>query len=144
MEDLKNEIAKVSDTGCFLVEGSSKASYSSIAPKTIEEKKAFFNAVNSPVRSLRECINMTINLKHVYAETCEYIDDDGVVTPGVRMVFIDADGVSYNTSSKGILNGITKIFTIFGMPNTWKSPLPVIIRQKSIAADKNVLIIECV
>lgn len=130
---------------CFLLADSSHQQYSSWLPQTMEEKKAFYNAINSPSAPLKNFINMELNIRHVYAETCTYVSKDtGELTPGVRIVLLDGEGNSYNTSSQGVFNCLSKIFAIFGQPNTWTEPVRVRVKQLSKEANKNVLLLEMV
>lgn len=120
-----------------------QVSYSSWKPQTMEEKAVFFNAVNSSSKRLKEMVNTKINLKHVYAETVDFINQEtGVVTSGVRIVFIDDKGVSYQAASKGIFSSLKKLFTIYGTPDTWDKPVPIKIKEVSKGANRNVLIFE--
>lgn len=107
-----------------------QATYCSMEAKTAEDKKVLFNAINAPEMRLEECVNKEINLKHVYLETVEFIDEDtGLSTPGIRIVLIDNDGKSYGCASKGVASALQKIFTIFGTPETWEAPLKVCVRE---------------
>lgn len=133
------------DNKCFLMTGDSHKQYSSLVPQSMEEKKAFYNAINSPTDSLKNYINMELDIRHVYAETCTYVSKEtGEATPGVRIVLIGADGKSYNTSSQGVFNCLSKIFAIFGEPATWSEPVRVRVKQLSKEANKNVLLLEMV
>lgn len=115
-------------------------SYSSLVPKTDEEKSMFFNLINNPTKKLRDAINMEIKLKHVYAETVDFIaEETGDITPGVRMVFISDDNVSYQSASVGIFNCTKKLFSLFGEPSKWKKPITIIPRQVSKGEKKVVL-----
>lgn len=122
---------------------SAQASYSSFVPQTMEEKATFFNAVNSPAKRMKEMINTTIKVKHVYAETVNFINQEtGETTPGVRIVFIDDKGVSYQAASKGIFSSVKKLFTIYGTPDKWDKPLGIKIKEVSKGANRNVLVFE--
>lgn len=142
----ETRVAIMNDEGtCFMMEGSAHNTYCSLAVKTQEEKKALFNHINSPDKKLGDFVNMEINLKNVYAETCTYINKEtGEATPGVRMVLIDADNVAYASSSSGIYNALTKIFQLFGLPSSWKTPLKVRVKQISAGDNKRVYTLELV
>lgn len=151
----KNEIATTTNTTLpalesddkqsLLVNDSSVLTFSSWKPKTMDEKKAYFNAISSPSKKLGDMINMEIELRHVYAETCEYINkESGEVTSGVRIVLIDKDGLSYNCSSIGVYKALSKVFAIFGTPDTWEDSLPVRVKQIAPSADRKVLTLEMV
>lgn len=133
----------ISEEGCFMIADTGHASYCSVTAKTAEAKKAIFNAVNSPAEKLRDHINKTINLRHVFAEQCEFFDKEtGDVKPGVRIVLMDDAGVSYGTCSNGIFTGLSKLFSIYGTPDTWKAAVPITIKQISRATNQAVLVFE--
>ena len=48
--------------------------YSSIKAVSMEEKKAFFNAVNSTEKRIGDCINEVINIKDVYVEVVQCVN----------------------------------------------------------------------
>lgn len=141
-----NELMKVADEGNFELDFTSrKNSFCSFTPATEADKIDFFNQVNMPQKRLKEMVNMEINLKHVYAETITFIDKEtGEGVPGVRMVFIDDKGVSYQAASRGVYTCTQKLFQIFGMPDTWKKPVKIRPKEISKAADRNVLVFEIV
>lgn len=114
-------------------------SYCSFIPQTIEEKTNFFNAINNPTAKLRDAVNMELKLKHVYAESVDFVDEDGEITPGVRMVLITEDGKSYQTASIGVYNCLKKMFGLFGEPNVWKKPITIVPQQVSKKANRVVM-----
>lgn len=142
----QNELMNMTDDNNYELDfASAKKSYCSWNPKTQEEKVAFFNAVNSPSKRLKEMINMEVQISHIYAETIDFIDkESGEVTPGVRMVFISPDGTSYQASSKGVFSSVSKLLKIFGQPATWKKPVTIRPKEVSRGADRNVLVFDIV
>lgn len=120
------------------------SSYCSWNPETKEEKLALFNATNNPDARLAEMINMEIDMVHVYVEQIEMVNQTtGCPEIVPRIVIIDKDGKSYQCVSKGIFNGLRKLFmpNCMGMPETWTEP--VRIRIKQVKKDKNsILVIE--
>lgn len=137
-----NELTTDNDNS-LLVGDSRRQTFSSWTPTTIAEKKLYYNAINMPGHKLAESINLVINVKHIYAETCNYKDKEtGELTPGVRIVLIDEEGKSYNTSSIGIYNCLSKIFQIFGTPDQWESSLPLRVKQIAPEPNKKVLLLE--
>lgn len=139
-------LAAVSDNGnMLLMDESRKQSFCSMNPQTFQEKAAFYNAISSPSKRLGDMINLAIELQHVYAETCNYLNkESGELQAGVRIVLIDKDGVSYNTSSIGVYNSLSKIFSIFGVPQSWESPITVRVKQITPADNRKVLTLELV
>lgn len=144
MEENTN-IEVVNDSGDMLLSSSGRATFCSMNPKTQKEKIEFYNAISSPEKKLVDMINMEIKIKHVYAEECTYIDKrTGEESPGVRIVIIDDTGKSYSTSSIGIYNSLTRIFKIFGFPQTWKEAMKVRVKQITPSDDKRVITLELV
>lgn len=110
--------------------GKRMVSYSSIKASTMEEKKAFFNAVNSTQKRIGDCINEVINIKDVYVEVVKCTNDEtGEVKMCPRVVLVDNEGTSFQSVSVGIFNGIKKIFEIFGTPDQWETTLPLKVKQ---------------
>lgn len=142
--DISEPTLITNDAGnSLLVNDSRRQSFSSWTPKTLEERKAYYNAINMPGQKLSECVNMTVKIQHIYAETCEYRDHEtGECVPGVRIVLLDDKGKSYNTSSIGVYNCLSKIFQIFGTPEQWTAPLSVKVKQIAPEPNKKVLLLE--
>lgn len=127
----------------LLVADSRRQTFSSWVPANMEDRKAYYNAINMPGKKLAESINMVLAIRHIYAETCEYRDrQTGEAVPGVRIVLIDSEGKSYNTSSIGVYNCLSKIFQIFGTPDVWTEPLSVRVKQIAPEPEKKVLLLE--
>lgn len=139
-------IVQTDDSGKYEVfGGSAHQTFSSFVPKTFDEQIDFYNMINAPAKKLGDFINMNISIKHVYAEECEYLDKEtGELIPGVRIVLIDAQNVSYSTSSKGVFNCLTKIFKIFGHPAVWAAPINVMVKQITPSENRRVLLLEMV
>lgn len=118
--------------------------YSSLVATTPEEKKAFFNLTNNPEKRLQDCINMTINMCHVYVEIvqCEQ-EGTGQMVDCPRIVIIDDKNNAYQCVSKGIFMCLKKIFGIFGEPTTWNGkPLKVIVKQVTTRSNRKTLTLE--
>lgn len=142
-EPIATNPAVVSESGCFMVANSGHATYCSMVPKTPEERKFLFNAVNSPALSLRDFINKTINVRDVFAEECTFLDKQtGAISEGVRIVLIDAEGASYSTCSRGVFSGLSKLFALYGTPDHWTEPVPILIKQITKSPTQAVLVFE--
>lgn len=109
---------------------SRKLSYCSVTAGTDKEKANLFNATNNPDKRIADCINMTINVKHVFVEVVNCTKQDtGEVDVCPRIVLIDDKGVSYQAVSLGMYGALKKLLGSFGEPSTWTKPLPVAIKQ---------------
>lgn len=153
MEEMRNELAEVKAGEMAKMDGFSAIagkqalmSYCSMVPQDKAEKIALYNATNNPSGRLAEMINMEIDMVHVYVEQIEMIDQNTgypVIVP--RIVIIDKDGKSYQCVSKGVFNGLRKLFmpNCMGMPDTWTEPVKI--RVKQVQKDKNsILVLEAV
>lgn len=105
--------------------------FSSKEVKTLEDKKALFNALESCDVLLNDCVGKVIEIKDVYCEKQEVTDEEtGEVRPKYRTILFDVDGKTYATGSYGIYNVIKKLIAIYGLP-TWEDGLKVkVIKQK--------------
>ena len=116
--------------------------YCSVVAETIEEKKALFNAMNSPEKRTADCVNEVIVLENVYVESIECVNKDtGEKTTCPRVVMIDTEGVGYQSVSLGIFSALKKLFGMFGEPATWDEPIAIKIKQIS-KAEKKILTFE--
>ena len=117
MENNKNELT--------LFNGNVGAIYCSKEAKTDEEKKDLFNALESCDALLNDCVGQEINLKDVYCEEKEVLDEEtGETRKKYRTILFDVSGQTYATGSYGIFNIMKKIFAIYGMP-TWENGIKV-------------------
>lgn len=107
-----------------------KTQFCSMTPKNEDEEIVLFNAMNNPEKRIGDCINMTINVKHVFCEvvTCEN-RETGETNMCPRVVLIDTDGVGYQAVSLGVFSALKKIFAIKGSPTTWKKPVKLQVVQ---------------
>lgn len=105
--------------------------FSSKEVKTLDDKKALFNALESCDVLLNDCVDKVIKIKDVYCEKQEVTDEEtGEVRPKYRTILFDVDGKTYATGSYGIYNVIKKLIAIYGLP-TWEEGLKVkVIKQK--------------
>ena len=107
-----------------------KTQFCSMIPKNEDEEIVLFNAMNNPEKRISDCINMTINVKHVFCEVVTCVNretDETNMCP--RIVLIDADGVGYQAVSLGVFSALKKIFAIKGNPTTWKKPVKLQVVQ---------------
>lgn len=107
-----------------------KTQFCSMIPKNEDEEIVLFNAMNNPEKRIGDCINMTINVKHVFCEVVTCVNrETGETNMCPRIVLIDTDGVGYQAVSLGVFSALKKIFAIKGSPTTWKKPVKLQIIQ---------------
>lgn len=107
-----------------------KTQFCSMIPKNEDEEVVLFNAMNNPQKRIGDCINMTINVKHVFCEAVTCVNrETGESNLCPRTVLIDTDGVGYQAVSLGVFSALKKIFAIKGTPATWKKPVKLQVVQ---------------
>ena len=132
MGNEKNEIT--------LFSGVKNKMYCSIVADTDDAKKKLFNALETCDALLNDCIGQEINLKDIYVEEREIIDDEtGEVKNKYRTILFDENGQTYATGSYGIYNIIKKIVSIYGLPQTWENPVKVKVSKRPIGNGKQSL-----
>lgn len=107
-----------------------KTQFCSMVPKNEDEEIILFNAMNNPEKRIGDCINMTIDVKHVFCEVVTCVNretNEASFCP--RIVLIDTDGIGYQAVSLGVYSALKKIFAIKGVPTTWKKPVKLQVVQ---------------
>lgn len=114
--------------------------YCSKAVETQEEKKELFNALESCDALLNDCVGQEIEIKDIYIEEKNVVDEEtGELKNKFRTILFDNNGQTYATGSYGIYNVIRKIIGIYGLPDTWESPLKVKVTKRPIGDGKQSL-----
>lgn len=109
-----------------------KVQFCSMIPKNEDEELILFNAMNNPDKRISDCINMTIEVKHVFCEVVNCTNKetgDSQLCP--RIVLIDTKGVGYQSVSIGVYSALKKIIAIKGNPTNWKKPVKLQVVQIS-------------
>ena len=107
-----------------------KTQFCSMIPKNEDEEIVLFNAMNNPEKRIGDCINMTINVKHVFCEVVTCVNrETGETNMCPRIVLIDTDGVGYQAVSLGVFSALKKIIAIKGNPTAWKKPVKLQVVQ---------------
>lgn len=119
-------------------------SYCSLVATTEDEKLTLYNAMNNPDKRLADMINEKIAVKDVFVEVvkCEN-RETGEKQSCPRIVLIDTNGVGYQCVSIGIFSALKKLFSVFGEPGTWSSPVTVKVKQIS-KGDRKILTLDVV
>lgn len=121
-----------------------QVSYCSMKPRNDDEAVILFNAMNSPEKRIKDCINMPIEVKDIFVEVV-YPENERTKLrePAPRVVLIDSNGVGYQAVSLGTYTAVKKIMDAFGTPDTWKAPKSFMVKQIS-KGDRSVLTLEAV
>lgn len=102
-------------------------------PETEDDKKALANALSSPTGGLSEIVNHEVDLINYYLEKTEVTDKDtGEVRETIRMVLILADGTSFGCISKGAVNSLKGIVSVYGPASTWDAPLKITVKEDHV------------
>ena len=114
--------------------------YCSKSAETETEKKELFNALESCDALLNDCVGQEINIKDMYVEEKQVIDDaTGEIKTKYRTILFDENGQTYATGSYGIYNILKKIVQIYGLPENWEKPLKVKVAKRPIGNGKQSL-----
>lgn len=133
----KNELMNVEERPGFVADlTTATESFCSFVPATPEDKARLFKAMNNPDKKVGECVNLTICVKDIYAEMVTIVNKEtGEASQAPRIVLIDTEGVSYQTVSSSMYNGMKKLIQIYGVP-TWEDGINIQIKQKAISGGK--------
>ena len=136
MENQGNEL--------ILFTGASNRVFCSKVAKNDTEKKELFNALESCDVLLNDCVGQEIEMKDLYIEEKNIVDENGEQKIKYRTIIFDANGQTYATGSYGIYNVLKKIITIYGLPNTWEQPLKVKVEKRAIGNGKQSLTLQLI
>ncbi len=115
-----NEIVRISDKN---------PEFTTIIANSTEEKIRLYNSVQNPTEKVSDYINREFEFKDIYMEKAQYINEDGVITDGVKTVLIAPDGHGILANSNGVANSLYQILKIFGMPDEWGGYMKVTVLQ---------------
>ena len=121
-----------------LFNGNGNRTYCSKRVEKEEDKKELFNALETCDALLNDCVGEEINIKDVYCEEREVVDDNGEIKKKYRTILFDVSGQTYATGSYGIFNIMKKLFTIYGTP-TWENGVKVKVAKRPIGNGKSTL-----
>lgn len=111
---------------------SGETGWCSLVPANDEDAATLFNAIGAPEK-IADHINEVIEIAHIYSEVIQVVSEANGETVNVpRVVLIDQRGKGYQAVSVGIYNAIKRLLQLFGMPETWKAPKKVKIRNISL------------
>lgn len=125
------EVERMDDNNNFVVDLTTRTTqYCSMVADTPEEKAALFNAMNNPANRLGDCINQTIKVKDVFVEVVNCTNEQtGEVKACPRIVLIDDKNNGFQCVSIGVFSALKKLFGVYGEPQDWKKPIPIMVKQ---------------
>ena len=133
-----NEVVK-QESGISIIKHANNT-YSSFKPKTTEERKKLFNALEKCDVLLNDCVGQEIEIEDIYVEETQSQDEEtGEIKPKFRTIIFDKSGQTYATGSYGIYNVMKKIVGIYGLPDSWEKPLKVKVAKRTTKDNKQTL-----
>lgn len=96
-----------------------------IDTSTREGKIKLYAALQNDEK-LEEHLNETLLVSNAVAQAVQVTDEQtGEVSATVRVIILTADGKAYSAISPTLAAEMNTMFSIFGTPNTWDTPLAV-------------------
>lgn len=130
---MSQEIEQVNDMvdNALTANGNAVGAIHTTVDMTTEEGKfAVYNALQG-AEKIEEHLDEIIMLKDVVTQNMQMLDEQtGEMQDTVRVILIDVDGNAFTAISKVMMNGLNTMFTIFGMPQTWDKPKPVVVTER--------------
>ena len=99
--------------------------YCTMQTASMRDKVSLYNAISKP-RKIKEVINKTIRLAHIYIDAITLTDDKtGAFVTAPRIVLIDDKAQGYQAVSMGMYESVKRLIQMFGEPSEWAKPLTV-------------------
>lgn len=93
----------------------------SMQANSIDDKKRFYNALNSPNGDVRDVVNTEITLKDFHMSYEEKVNEEGEFFKAVKTTIVLTDGRSYSTTYKSFAKSLIQLMQIFGTPDEWEN-----------------------
>lgn len=102
--------------------------YTSLSPDNPDHVVMIGELLYGETLDLRKCVNLTIDVEHLFWKPAEFIGDDGELI-NTRMVWmISPDGKFYRGGGVGLRQSLEIILMLKGLP-PWKPSLKLEVRQ---------------
>lgn len=109
---------------------SDAAVYSTIQAETFADKLTVIKALAN-AKKLDDNLDKPFELTDWVAQAVDVVQDNGTLTPSVRVVLITKDGSSYDCVSEGIAKALSTWQAVLGHPSQWESAVKVkAVREK--------------
>lgn len=119
--------------------------YCSINPISQPEKIKLFNALEKCDFIINDEVGTEIKVKDVYIQEYDKIDTNtGEPRKAHRTILFDEFGKTHVTASNYLFISISKIFAIWGTPDTWSEPLTVKVVKRDVKNGRKALSLELV
>lgn len=102
---------------------------------SIENKKAAFNMVNNPHVRLSSMVGKTIHAKDYVIDDVSVVNaETGEVQGTQRLVIRDANGETYHTMGRGLVESFTRVLDVFG--DSWGDGFNLVVKQINTSTGK--------
>lgn len=127
-----NEVVK-QESGISIIKHANNT-YSSFKPKTTEERKKLFNALEKCDVVINDIVGHNIKVKDIIINEYPRKDKETgeEISNGHRTILLDDQGKSYVTASNYFFIGIAKLIGQFGEPHEWEDPIEIKIMKKPL------------
>lgn len=88
---------------------------------SMEDKKRFYNAINSPTGDIKDIVNNDVTITDFHMGYEEKMSDDGEFYKSVKTTIVLNDGRSYSTTYKSFAKSLIQLMQIFGTPENWEN-----------------------
>lgn len=135
-----NQVVKSENSPAIVADTVNK-SYCSFKPKTLEEKKHLFNALENCDVKLNDIVGQSIKVKNLYIQEYSRTDKNTgePISNGHRTILFDEAGKTYVTASNYFFVSIAKLLDAIGTPDTWEEPLEIEIVKRAVGDGKQCL-----
>ena len=102
---------------------------------SIENKKAAFNMVNNPHVRLSSMVGKTIYAKDYVIDDVSLVNaETGEVQGAQRLVIRDANGETYHTMGRGLVESFSRVLDVFG--DSWGDGFNLVVKQINTSTGK--------
>lgn len=101
----------------------------------IENKKALFNLLNNPNIRLSSMVGKSIHAKDYVIDDVSIVNQEtGEVQDTQRLAIRDANGETYHTMGRGLLESFSRILDVFG--DSWGDGFNLVVKQINTSTGK--------
>ena len=127
---MSNDVAIVGSNPFGVMTDASAQLFSTISTATDEGREQIFAAL-AAAEPLADHLDEVIELRHVVAQMVELADAvTGEMGEHVRTILVTEDGACYSAVSSQITRTLGLLFGLYGRPETWDAPVPVVVRRQ--------------
>lgn len=119
----------------------SQGYYASFDTTNDEGRTALFNSTNSCVL-LRDYMNQEIEVAEIVFASTDITDEAGELQTVMGVYLIDTKGVSYVSSSTGVIKSVARMVAMLGEPKNWSSPKVVVCKETNTAKGRRYKFLE--